>query len=94
MMASLHARVGVVLLDARYLTKEWPVRELRRMMELLSSGHVRVLPVLYGMTFEQLVDQMKRLADADTSAACGASGADSDMLAKLTRTTMIRSKHR
>ena len=91
MMKSLQAPVGVVLLDDVYLTKEWPVRELRRIMELLTDGKVRVLPVMYNMTYRDLGDLMKRLSDTDSSASKGASRDDAAMLEKLKRITMIHS---
>ncbi len=91
MTKSLQAPVGVVLLDDVYLTKEWPVRELRRIMELLTDGKVCVLPVMYNMTYRDLSDLMKRLSDTDSSASKGASRDDAAMLEKLKRITMIHS---
>ena len=91
MMTSLCAPVGVVVLDSVYLTKEWPVKELRRLMELLTSGQVRVLPVMYNMSYKDLGDLLKRLAATDSSASDGASSGDADMLEKLKRITMIHS---
>ena len=91
-MTSLEqAPVGVVVLDEFYLTKKWPVQELRRLMELLTSGKVCVVPVMYDMTFEQVGEVMERLSKADSTASGGASRNDAAMLAKLERITMVHS---
>ena len=92
MMKSLDAPVGVVLLDDVYHTKEWPVRELRRMMELLTDGQVRVLPVMYNMTYQELSQLVKRLSTSDDGGpGGGASSSDAAMLERLRRITMIHS---
>ena len=91
MKSALRARVGIVLLDEFYLSKKWTVWELREMMQLLTSGEVRLLPVLYSMTFQQLSDQLEKLSAADSSSVRGANKDDAEMLAKLERITMIHS---
>lgn len=91
MMKSLNAPVGVILLDEVYLTKEWPVRELRRMMELVTSGQARVLPVMYNITFQDLEDLMDRLSVTESSATGGASRGDAALLKQLSRISMIHS---
>ena len=88
---ALRARVGIILLDEFYLNKKWTAWELREMMKLLTSGEVRLLPVLYSMTFEQLGKQMKELSEADSSTVRGASKSDAAILEELERITMIHS---
>ena len=47
------------------------VWELRDMMQLLTSGEVRLLPVLYSMTFQQLSDHLEKLLAADAALSGG-----------------------
>ncbi len=90
-MTSVQAPVGVILLDDVYLIKEWPVKELRRILELLTNGQVRVLPVMYNIKYSDLRDLIRRLSDTDSTASKGASRDDAAMLEKLERITMIHS---
>ena len=53
--AAAQARVGVAVLDAHYLSKKWPMQELRIIMQQQTC-----LPVLLGLSYEQFEEEVKR----------------------------------
>ena len=66
--------VGLLLLNGNFLGKEWPMKELRRIMQQEKS-----LPVLYNISYDDFAQLLKEQGEADA-----------DMLRQLKRTTMVQ----
>jgi hypothetical protein len=57
-------RTGVIILSPEYVRKEYPMKELRNMLLRWEAGGVALVPVLYGVTLEQL-QGIRRLYDQE-----------------------------
>jgi hypothetical protein len=84
-------RFGVVILSPAFFAKKWPVDELRALMAREEGGHKVLLPLLHGMTLQNLAIAAPLIAGrlvADVDA--GLEAAVAQILAAIGRTTPAR----